>query len=85
MKLKVEIAAITKYIFSFKVKWKLSQRKPVESSNLRFRILFCSIWLSQKLLSFYKEIIDAQHFLFYIILLNYVRYILFYYYKMDHA
>ena len=30
------------------------------------------IRLSQKFLSFYKEIIDAQHLLFYIILLNYV-------------
>ena len=34
------------------------------------------IWLSEKFLSFY-EIIDAQCFLFYIILSNYVRFILF--------
>ena len=34
------------------------------------------IRLSQKFLSFYKEIVDAQHFLFYIILSNYVRSIL---------
>ena len=32
---------------------------------------FCITW-SQKFLSFYKEIIVAQHFLYYIILLNYV-------------
>ena len=38
----------------------------------------------QKFLSFYKEVVDAQHFLFYIILLNYVWSSLFYYYKMDH-
>ena len=30
------------------------------------------------LISSYKEIIDTQHYLFYIILLNYVRSILFY-------
>ena len=35
------------------------------------------ISLSQKLLSFYKDIIDAQYFLFYIILLDYVWSILF--------
>ena len=38
---------------------------------------FSSIRLSEKFLSFYEEIIDAQHFLFYIILSNYVRSILF--------
>ena len=36
-----------------------------------------TIRLSEKFLSFYEEIIDAQHFLFYIILSNYVRSILF--------
>ena len=38
-------------------------------------ILTCgiNIRLSEKFLSFYKEIIDAQCFLFYISLLNYVR------------
>ena len=35
------------------------------------------IWLSEKFLSFYEEIIDAQRLLFYIILSNYVRSILF--------
>ena len=35
------------------------------------------IRLSEKFLSFYEEIIDAQGFLFYIILLNYLRSILF--------
>ena len=38
---------------------------------------------SEKFLSFYKEIMDAQHFPFYIILSNYVRSILFYQDK-DH-
>ena len=38
---------------------------------------------SEKFLSFYKEIMDAQHFPFYIILSNYVRCILFYQNK-DH-
>ena len=33
---------------------------------------------SEKFLSFYKEIMNAQHFPFYIILSNYVRSILFY-------
>ena len=36
-----------------------------------------TIRLSDKFLSFYEEIIDAQRFLFYIILSNYVRFILF--------
>ena len=36
-----------------------------------------SIRLSEKFLSFYEKIIDAQRFLFYIILSNYVRYIFF--------
>ena len=35
------------------------------------RGLYC-IRLSEKFLSFYKEVVDAQHILFYIILLNYV-------------
>ena len=35
------------------------------------------IRLSEKFLSFYEEIIDAQRFLFYIIFSNYVRSILF--------
>ena len=34
---------------------------------------FSCIRLSKKILSFYKEIIDAQCFLFYISLLNYAR------------
>ena len=38
---------------------------------------------SEKFLSFYKEITDAQHFSFYIILSNYTRSILFYRNK-DH-
>ena len=36
------------------------------------------IRLTPKFLSFYKEIIGTKHFLFYIILLNYVWSILFY-------
>ena len=40
-----------------------------------------NIRLSEKFLSFYEEIIDAQRFLFYIILSNYVRSILFYWHK----
>ena len=40
---------------------------------LYIRILNRNIRLSQKLLSFYKEIIDAQHFLSYVfVLLNVV-------------
>ena len=35
-------------------------------------------WSSEKFLSFYKEIMDAQHFPFYIIISNYVCSILFY-------
>ena len=35
------------------------------------------IRLSEKFLSFYEEVIDAQHFLFYIIFSNYVRSILY--------
>ena len=38
---------------------------------------------SEKFLSFYKEIMDAQHFSFYIIFSNYVRSVLFYQNK-DH-
>ena len=40
-------------------------------------IVMISIRLSKKFFSFYKETIDAQYFLFYFILLNYVRSILF--------
>ena len=36
-------------------------------------ILFYCIRLSEKFLSFYKEIIDTQCFFFYISLLNYAR------------
>ena len=39
----------------------------------RFSFDFQYIRLSEKFLSFYKEIIDAQCFLFYISLLNYAR------------
>ena len=38
--------------------------------------LMLRIRLSEKFLSFYEELIDAQRFLFYIILSNYVRPIL---------
>ena len=48
--------------------------------SISFFLLFFSkysrdacISLSEKLLSFYEEIIDAQYFLFYISLLNYAR------------
>ena len=45
-----------------------------------------NIRLSQKFLSLYKEIVDAQHFLFYIIPLNYCSIlILFYWNKMDYT
>ena len=47
----------------------------------RTNIRHC-IRLSQK---FYRKVADAQHFLFYIILLNYVWSILFYYGKMAHT
>ena len=40
--------------------------------------IFRCIRSSEKFLSSYKEIMDAQHFHFYIILSNYVRSILFY-------
>lgn len=40
-------------------------------------IVMISIRLSKKFFSFYKGIIDAQYFLFYFILLYYVRSILF--------
>ena len=49
-----------------------------------FSSLFCFNWLyiyirsPEKFLSIYKEIMDAQHFPFYIILSNYVWSILFY-------
>ena len=48
-------------------------------SRISFYVyLYNGIRLSEKFLSFYKEIIDVQHFPFYIILLNYIWSILFY-------
>lgn len=44
---------------------------------MKYRYLTLSIRLFEKILSFYKEVIDEQHILFYVILLNYVRCILF--------
>ena len=42
-------------------------------SRISFYVyLYNGIRLSEKFLSFYKEIIDVQHFPFYIILLNYI-------------
>lgn len=43
---------------------------------MKYRYLTLSIRLFERILSFYEEVIDEQHFFFYVILLNYVRCIL---------
>ena len=66
---------------NFKYSSKIYCTKPTE---WRFRVLDCrelilgKATFYEKLLSFYKEIVDTQHFPFYIILSNYVWSILFY-------
>ena len=53
-----------------------------ETTNYIILILnLLDIRLSEKFLSSYEEITHAQRFLFYIILLNYIRFILFCRYK----
>ena len=60
-------------IFCFIIGTLLIIKQMIVSSNT----LSCTVRLSEKFLSFYEEIIDAQRFFFCIIFSNYVRSILF--------
>ena len=68
--------------------WKYSIELSISFSSKTFKFVRGLVkvgyyWSSEKFLSFYKEIMDAQHFSFYIILSNHVWSILFYQDK-DH-
>ena len=58
--------------------------KRVEDIGKQY-LLILHTRLSEKFLSLYEEMIDAQNFSFYIILLNCIWPTLFYYSKMDHT
>ena len=68
----------TKLTFVSPFKYYTRQLSLRESSNYTILVLnLLDIRLPEKFLSFYGEIIDTQRFLFYIILSNFVRAILF--------
>ena len=54
--------------------WIIVDKKKLKGERIfRFASILQCIRLSEKFLSFYKEIIDTEYFLFYISLLNYAR------------
>ena len=64
---------LTVLSLSFSLSLFLFSSDSTRSVSDAYMQLLVSIRLSEKFLSFYKEIIDAQCFLFYISLLNYAR------------